>query len=30
MSGRSLLRAAVLAWMAVVYVAYWLTYVPRR
>lgn len=30
MSQRSILRGAILAWMAVVYVAYWLTYVPRR
>lgn len=30
MSARSVLRAALLAWMGVVYVAYWLTHVPRR
>jgi len=29
MTGRSPLRYAIGAWMAFVYVAYWLTYVPR-
>jgi hypothetical protein len=30
MSGRSILRAATLLWMVAVYVAYWLTHMPRR
>jgi hypothetical protein len=30
MSGRAILRVAVLCWMTFVYVSYWLTYVPRR